>query len=138
MTPIMDLDQNLATLDPRVEGSYIFDCVDAIPHGLEPFVTVREAEGITVVVTEAEAREFGLATDAIFTRISLGAYTDLAAIGITATVSQTLASRAIPCNVIAGFHHDHLFVPKGKSKEALQLLTELTRHAQGWLPPQSR
>ena len=30
----------------------------------------------------------------------------------------------ISCNVIAGFHHDHIFVPIEKAEEALQCLLQ--------------
>lgn len=134
MTSISNLEQSLATLEPRSHGTYFFESVESIPTGLEPFVVVREDEGITLVVAEKQAKEFGLSLDEPFTRISLGAFTSLDAVGITATVSQTLASREIPCNVVAGYHHDHIFVPKTRSSEAMNVLQHLSANAQGWLP----
>jgi hypothetical protein len=46
-------------------------------------------------------------------------------VGLTAVVSGKLAANGISANVIAAYHHDHVFVPKNKAQLALQLLTEL-------------
>lgn len=134
MMPLNDLDQSLAALDPRAVGDYLFCTVGDVPEGLEPFATVREDEGTTVVVTKDEARAHGLSDGMLLSRISLGAFTSLEAVGITATIAQTLASSSIPCNVIAGYYHDHLFVPQDRAKEALRLLRGLVKQAEGWLP----
>jgi hypothetical protein len=37
-----------------------------------------------------------------------------------------LAAEAIPCNVIAGFHHDHLLVPRARADDAVRVLEALT------------
>lgn len=136
MMPLNDLEQSLAALEPNNAGVYLFCTVDALPQGLEPFAVIREDEGTTVVITRDDALAHGLTADTAMTRISLGAFTSLEAVGITATVAQTLASSSIPCNVIAGFYHDHLFVPEERGKEALRLLESLGRQARGWLPAQ--
>lgn len=134
MTPLHDLDEVLSELAPEVGGIYYFSPVGELPPGLAPFATVQENEGLTVVVTDEQARDFELPAHQPMVRISLGAYTSLEAVGITATVAQTLASRGIACNVVAGYHHDHIFVPLSKSKEAERLLRNLAQQAQGWLP----
>src|SRR5262249_52470071 len=52
-------------------------------------------------------------------------HSNLAAVGLTATVSTRLAAAGISCNVIAGNLHDHLFVPHDRGLEALQILNQL-------------
>ncbi|MDT7624031.1 MAG: uncharacterized protein QOF99_4932, partial [Pseudonocardiales bacterium] len=42
-----------------------------------------------------------------------------------AAVSAQLATGGISCNVVAGYHHDHLFVPADRAADALALLTAL-------------
>jgi hypothetical protein len=42
-------------------------------------------------------------------------------------VSGALAEAGIACNVVAGFHHDHLFVPWERREEALELLQRLSQ-----------
>ena len=51
----------------------------------------------------------------------------LTAVGLTAAVSTALARAGISCNVIAGYHHDHLLVPADRADEALHVLAGLSR-----------
>lgn len=133
MIAMDNLDQALAALDPHELGRYAFVSVDQIPAGVEPFAIVREDEGITLVIPESDAAAAGLDTSHPFARISAGAQTSLQAVGITATITSTIASRGIPCNVIAGAYHDHFFVPAERAEEALGLLEALSVQAEGWL-----
>lgn len=134
MPGISDLDQNLASLDATPNGLYVYASLPAVPEGLTPFAVIREDEGVTVIVTEQEARDAGLPLDETYARITLGVHSALDSIGLTATVAQTLAARSISCNVVAGYYHDHLFVQADRATEAAELLDGLTRQAQGWLP----
>lgn len=134
MSGLTDLDQTLASLDAKPQGTYVFATVDPVPEELLPFAVIREDEGTTVIVEEQEARRFGLPLDHTFARITLGVHSSLDSIGLTATIAQTLASRSIPCNVVAGFYHDHLFVQADRASEAWSLLDDLARQAKGWLP----
>lgn len=43
--------------------------------------------------------------------MTLQVYSALEGVGLTAAVSQTLAEHDIPCNIVAAFQHDHVFVP---------------------------
>ncbi|WCI09543.1 ACT domain-containing protein [Arthrobacter sp. OVS8] len=49
----------------------------------------------------------------------------LEAIGLTAAVSAALTEAKISCNVLAGFHHDHILVPVADADQALEVLHEL-------------
>jgi hypothetical protein len=49
----------------------------------------------------------------------------LAAVGLTAAVSKVLTEAGISCNVVAGFTHDHLFVPHDRAADALRALAPL-------------
>ncbi len=134
MSGMNDLDRALASLDATQQGTYVFATVPAVPAGVSPFAVIAEDEGLTVIVTEDEARDAGLPLDERFARITLGVHSSLDSIGLTATISQTLASRSISCNVVAGYFHDHLFVQADRVAEAVATLAELTRQAKGWLP----
>lgn len=96
---------------------------DALPFA--SFATVAETEGLTVVALLAEMRAAGIASDS-WARISLTVHSDLAAVGLTAAFAGALGRAGISCNVIAGFHHDHLFVPWDQREAALHALEELS------------
>ena len=49
----------------------------------------------------------------------------LAAVGLTAAVAAALTEVGISANVVAAFHHDHVFVPLGRAAEALTCLERL-------------
>jgi hypothetical protein len=105
-----------------VPGRWVYASVPAVPAGCTPVVTVREAEGTTVVVPEHEALALGLPTTFVASMITLQVHSALDAVGLTAAVSTVLADAGIPCNVVAGFHHDHLFVPADLADEVVSLL----------------
>jgi hypothetical protein len=96
-----------------------------VPAGVEPFATVREAEGLTVVLPRDDADRAGLPYDGELALITLRVHSALDAVGLTAAVSAALAERDIPCNVIAALHHDHLFVPAARAEAALAALRAL-------------
>lgn len=85
------------------------------------FAMIREDEGMCCVLpAEAAAHDAPR-----FARITLQVHSDLEAVGLTAAVATALATSGVACNVIAGLHHDHLFVPWDRREEALVLLTKL-------------
>jgi hypothetical protein len=81
----------------------------------DAFAIVREAEGLTL-----NAPGEGWA------RISLAVHSSLSAVGLSAAISAALAEWRIPCNIVAGFHHDHLFVPWDRGAEALAAIDALS------------
>lgn len=134
MSGKQDFDEILAALDPQPKGVYVFASVSDIPAGLKPFASIHEAEGTTVIAPYDDAKAAGLPLHEAYARITLGVHSPLDSVGLTAIVAQTMASRSIACNVLAGYHHDHIFVQADRQAEALQLLKELVTSAQGWLP----
>ncbi len=91
-----------------------------------PFATVAEAEGQTVVADLVAMRAAGL-TSQPWARISLTVHSDLEAVGLTAVFAGALGAEGISCNVIAGFHHDHLFVQWDRREDAMAALRALSR-----------
>jgi uncharacterized protein len=97
------------------------------PAGLRPVVTVAEDEGLTLVVAQQQADAAGLAYDYVAAWITLRVTSALDAVGLTAAVASALARAGLSCNVVAGFHHDHLFVPYHRAADALGALEALAR-----------
>jgi uncharacterized protein len=89
---------------------------------VQPAVTVREREGLTLVLARADADRLGLTYDYVAAMVSLRVHSALEAVGLTATVAGRLAAAGMSCNVVAGYHHDHLFVPHDRAAECLALL----------------
>lgn len=124
-----DLAALLESMHPVLrEGEYVYALW---PHGrpLEGGVeaAVREAEGLTVVLHRDEADRLGLSYDFVAAWITLQVHSALEAVGLTAAVSSALGAAGISCNVLAGFHHDHLLVPVADSVHAMEILTLLQR-----------
>jgi len=123
-----DLGRLLAGMAPElVAGEYVFVLSPSpgMPDGLHPVATVSEDEGLTLVLPRHEADRAGLHYDYLAARITLRVHSDLAAVGLTAALSTRLADAGISCNVIAGYHHDHLFVPVSQAAEAMATLHDL-------------
>ena len=118
----------LAGLQVRVrEGEYVFVTrADAALASLAQ-ASVREEEGIAYVLSRADADTHGLSYDFRAAWLTLGVHSALHAVGLTAAVSTALAARGIACNVLAGFHHDHLLVPAERRDEALAALAALQK-----------
>jgi len=104
---------------------YVYVVVAEVPTGIAPFAVIREDEGITLVLPQADADRAGLPYDYVAARISLRMSSDLAAVGLTATVSRALAAAGISCNVIAGAAHDHFLTDWDRREQALALLRSL-------------
>jgi hypothetical protein len=106
------------------EERYVFVCVGERRDDLEAVASVCEAEGWTYVIPERAAADHGLDGEFRCRRITL-APTDLALVGFMARIAAALAAAGIACNPIAGFHHDHLFVPAERADDAMAVLRGL-------------
>ncbi|MEU6162804.1 ACT domain-containing protein [Streptomyces tanashiensis] len=128
-----DLTRLLAGMRPELDpGRYVFTTVDGpAPAGVAPVVTVTEPEGLTLVVRQEEADAAGLAYDYVAGWITLRVHSALDAVGLTAAVAGELAAAGMSCNVVAGFHHDHLFVEHDRADEALAVLSRLSHRSSG-------
>ncbi|GAA4902337.1 ACT domain-containing protein [Streptomonospora salina] len=125
--PERDVERMLAGLEPFLRpGTYVFARADVPPAGVVPAVTVAEDEGLTVVCTREEAEAAGLDYGFAAAWITLRVHSALDAVGLTAAVSAALAEAGLACNVVAGYHHDHLFVPAGEGERAAELLRRLS------------
>lgn len=93
-----------------------------LPPGLEPICTFREAEGLTAIVEQSAADRVAVPHVFKARMITLTVHSSLEAIGLLASVATSLATAGIPCNAVAAYHHDHLFVPSELADQALSVL----------------
>ncbi len=125
MQPISDLETLLTHMNPVLHpGRYVFV---ALPPDLaiDPDLivsSIREPEGRSVIVPEQVAQQHGLPASFVAAWITLTVHSDLAAVGLTAEFSRALSLAGISCNVVAGVHHDHLFVPFEQAQQAMDAL----------------
>jgi hypothetical protein len=127
-----NLDELLASLEPiLLDGEFAFVTFPETPYGahaeLNPVAAFAEAEGLTLVVPRHQAQVAGLRFEGVFKMITLNVHSSLTAVGLTAAVAEALTRRGISANVVAAFHHDHVFVPAERAEEALRALEELAR-----------
>ncbi|MBL0952294.1 MAG: ACT domain-containing protein [Pseudomonas sp.] len=119
----------LQSMTPQLNpGQYVFCCVPAEYdcNGLQPIASLRESEGLSLVLPREVADAYNLSYDYVAAWITLEVHSSLAAVGLTASFSTALAQAGISCNVVAGFHHDHLFVPCERAEKALSTLCALS------------
>lgn len=123
-----DLQRLLAGMAPELRGAdWGYACAAQLPAGLAPFAVVAEDEGLTLVAPMAALAAAGLAAQGPLARITLTIHSALEAVGLTAAVAAALTAQGISANVIAGFHHDHIFLPAADADRALAALKALSR-----------
>ena len=135
---IKELDLILSTLSPQLDAEEVFifhtdpNALYGDHSNLHPVVTCQERGGVTFVfplsaLTDCreDSVEIDLAAQPRMKRITLGVHSSLEAVGLTAAVSSLLAKHEISANMVAGYHHDHLFVPANDAERAVELLIQL-------------
>jgi hypothetical protein len=119
----------LKSIDPVLnEGEYVFCCIQDLS-GLDfgwIVGSIREKEGLSVILSRQKADEQGFRYSFVSAWITLNVHSALDAVGLTAAFSAVLASKGISCNVLAGVHHDHIFVGIEDAERAMEALKELS------------
>ena len=126
-----DLDTLIRNLKPRtLPATYVFCSLADADYGAlshtSPLASFAEPEGLTLVLTRESADQEDLPYQGTFRCISLQVHSSLEAVGLTAAVTGELAAHDISANVIAGYHHDHVFVPAHQAESALRLLENMS------------
>lgn len=99
--------------------------LDDVPPSIHVIGSFVEDEGVTIIATADQLRRTSLAQSGPFAKISLAVHSSLTAVGLTAAIATALAGEGISANVVAGYFHDHIFVPWDQRSHALDVLANL-------------
>jgi hypothetical protein len=105
----------------RRPGTYVYVSVTD-PDAIEAAAMIEEAEGTTFVVTRDVAARERLPWSFAAAWLTIEVHTALDAVGVTALLATALADAGISCNVLAGYHHDHLLVPLERADDAIAVI----------------
>tara|TARA_B100000575_G_C23143456_1_gene666402 strand:+ start:3227 stop:3592 length:366 start_codon:yes stop_codon:yes gene_type:complete len=113
-------------LKPKLNpGKYVF-CKTKNLNKLEESNIIsifKEGKNITVITKKEYAELANLEFYFVCAWITLKIKSTLDSHGLTYIFSKALYNKEISCNVIAGYEHDHIFVPYEKKDEALGILS---------------
>ncbi|MEN7342708.1 MAG: ACT domain-containing protein [Pseudomonadota bacterium] len=116
MSPALDpLAYAFASIAPEQVTTYADDA----------WMVCKEDEGVTLIMPISADTADIFADKPRFRRITLRVHSSLHAVGLTAAVSHVLADQGIPANMVAGFYHDHVFVPENQAIEAMSALASV-------------
>lgn len=127
-----DLSKLLATLSVKQhDGVWRFETIPADQSSWVELVNLRESRGIAMLFQEEEgltvitkANE-DTPDDNRWAWLELSVYSDLQAVGFLARVAGALSEVGIPCNAVAAYHHDHIFVPISRAEDAISAIESL-------------
>ena len=128
-----ELNNLVRELAPRLNpGQFVFVTFDdeAKIRDVDIIGSIAETEGLSLIISLQDADRLDAEYQVVLSWITLDVRSSLQAVGLTAHIAQALANQKIACNVVAGTHHDHLFVPKTDTVVAMQILEQLVQHAQ--------
>lgn len=132
-----DLSTLLAAMHPTLRDTpYVFCSITPAAFAelaVLPLGVFHEDEGVTVIVTQAEAQACGLPVEALWACVTLTVHSSLSAVGFLATVATRLAQLGNSVNAVAGYYHDHLFVPWERRESVMEALYALSAEYRGGL-----
>lgn len=132
MSGITNLGVLLSSMEPSLApGEFVYCSVAeerlAEYTPLRPLGMFREAEGVTLILpAEAATGIKDIMASAPMRCITLTVHSALEAVGLTAAFATALTREGISANVVAGYYHDHIFVPSADAERALAALRALS------------
>ncbi|MFT6512650.1 MAG: hypothetical protein ACJA0J_002387 [Bdellovibrionota bacterium] len=126
---VHSLGELLRYAQPKLQaGNYVFVTLPEWPElpPMDVLMSFREREGITFILEQSIADKHDLVYEYVAAWITMEVNSALDAVGFTAAFAQALTEHSIGCNVVAAFHHDHLFVGRADGKRAVEILQKLT------------
>jgi uncharacterized protein len=125
-----DIATLLADMDPTLSAVEVVFC--SFPNAsvadkarLNPIGCFMEPEGLSLIISRQVAEVQGIAYSVILQAITLNVHSSLEAVGLTAAVAGRLTQHGISANIVAAYHHDHVFVPVADAERALAILRAL-------------
>jgi hypothetical protein len=135
MSAITNLKQLLIHMAPEFQpaAEFVFCTFPDQKYGayaeLEPLCAYQEnqeKEGLTLILPRTQADRAGISYDGSYRAITLQVHSSLEAVGLTAAVAAKLTAHNISANVVAAYHHDHIFVSTAQAEQAVQALRDLS------------
>lgn len=126
-----DLSRLLRTLEPELlPTEYVFVTLPpAQATAFDAVVRMHEAEGTTLIMERTQAEQHALPFTYPCRQITLKVHSSLEAVGMLARITTALAADGISVNPVAGYYHDHLFVPTALADHAITVLQQLAANS---------
>ncbi len=119
LEPSLSDDEYVFCSLPQAESSRVAE--------LDPLSVFVESEGVSLILEKRKADAAEIGYESVFRCITLQVYSSLDSVGLTAAVAGALTDAGISANVVAAYHHDHVFVPAAEAMTALEILRKLSR-----------
>tara|TARA_X000000950_G_scaffold59239_1_gene71821 strand:+ start:84 stop:458 length:375 start_codon:yes stop_codon:yes gene_type:complete len=109
------------------KGEYVFcSIIDIKKISINNIIcSFKESEGYSIIISKEEAIKNNLPFYFVSAWITLEIDSTLDSIGLTSAFSKKLTKAEISCNVIAAYHHDHIFVPYLDKHKAMEILSDM-------------
>ena len=109
------------------KGEYVFcSIIDINKISMNNIIcSFKESEGYSIIISKEEAIKNNLQFYFVSAWITLEIDSTLESVGITSAFSKKLTKAGISCNVIAAYHHDHIFVPYLDKHKAMKILSDM-------------
>lgn len=133
MSGELALGKLLATVTATMaDDIYVFATFanNQVPSGLKPLMQFHEQEGTTLILTREAAEKHNIPYEFPCRMITLNVHSSLEAVGFIAVIATELAKQGMGVNPVAGFFHDHLFIPLGREHDALKVIKDIAAKAQ--------
>lgn len=127
--PVKETEAMIAGMAPVLDDVLYHFCVGPDALISQAIASFREEEGLSLILSDTVAAQHDLQSDLPMRRITLTVNSALDGVGLTAAVATALAQSGIACNMVAGVHHVHAFVPAGDAQRALAVLKALATTA---------
>ena len=109
------------------KGEYVFcSIMDINKISINNIIcSFKESKGYSIIISKEEATSNNLPFYFNSAWITLNIDSTLDSIGLTSAFSKKLTKAGISCNVIAAYHHDHIFVPYLDKHKAMEILSDM-------------